>query len=188
MAELRIALNNIAPEGQTFTLDDPTIWSGPLVECGMDCRITSPLVGTVTLIPQEDGCLVRGRLTGEVVVPCNRCAEEAHLTIDSRFDSFEPFPAAPEDPYAKADKEKDFDSEADELIVRLVDGAPEINLGGLLWEEFVLALPVRPLCKPDCKGLCPDCGKNLNEGSCSCVRDEGDPRLAALRGLKVKKN
>ena len=69
-----------------------------------------------------------------------------------------------------------------------LDGAPEINLAGLLWEEFVLALPVRPLCKPDCKGLCPDCGKNLNEGSCSCVRDEGDPRLAALRGLKVKKN
>ena len=78
--------------------------------------------------------------------------------------------------------------ELKQLIVKLVDGAPEINLAGLLWEEFVLALPVRPLCKPDCKGLCPDCGKNLNEGSCSCVRDEGDPRLAALRGLKVKKN
>ena len=74
------------------------------------------------------------------------------------------------------------------LLLAVLDAAAASDLAGLLWEEFVLALPVRPLCKPDCKGLCPDCGKNLNEGSCSCVRDEGDPRLAALRGLKVKKN
>lgn len=92
MAELRIALNNIAPEGKTFVMDDPAIWSVPMTECGMDCRVVQPLVGTVTLLPQEDGCLVRGNLKGEVVVPCNRCAEDAHLIIDSSFDSFEPFP------------------------------------------------------------------------------------------------
>ena len=84
MAELRIALNNIAPEGKTFVMDDPAIWSVPMTECGMDCRVVQPLVGTVTLLPQEDGCLVRGNLKGEVVVPCNRCAEDAHLIIDSR--------------------------------------------------------------------------------------------------------
>lgn len=100
-------------------------------------------------------------LKGEVVVPCNRCAEDAHLIIDSSFDSFEPFPQADGETEPRNGKEKPFDSEADELIVKLVDGAPEINLAGLLWEEFVLALPVRPLCKPDCKGLCPDCGKTL---------------------------
>lgn len=187
MAALRIALNTIAPEGKTFVVDDPAVWSVPMAECGMDCRIVRPLVGTVTLLPQADGCLVRGTLQGEVTVPCNRCAEDALVVIDSSFDSFEPFPGAEGEPDGDG-KDKSFDSEADELIVSLVDGAPEINLAGLLWEEFVLALPVRPLCKPDCKGLCPDCGKNLNEGSCSCVRDEGDPRLAALRGLKVKKN
>ena len=86
MAELRIALNNIAPEGKTFVMDDPAIWSVPMTECGMDCRVVQPLVGTVTLLPQEDGCLVRGNLKGEVVVPCNRCAEDAHLIIDSSFD------------------------------------------------------------------------------------------------------
>ena len=97
MAELRIALNNIAPEGKTFVVDDPAVWSGPMKECGMDCRVVSPLVGTVTLFPQADGCLVRGNLKGEVVVPCNRCAEDAHLIIDSSFDSFEPFPNADDD-------------------------------------------------------------------------------------------
>lgn len=177
MAELRIALNNIAPEGKTFVMDDPAIWSVPMTECGMDCRVVQPLVGTVTLLPQEDGCLVRGNLKGEVVVPCNRCAEDAHLIIDSSFDSFEPFPQADDETEPRNGKEKPFDSEADELIVKLVDGAPEINLAGLLWEEFVLALPVRPLCKPDCKGLCPDCGKNLNEGSCSACGTKAIPVL-----------
>ena len=51
----------------------------------------------------------------------------------------------------------------------------------------MLALPPNPLCRPDCKGLCPECGANLNEGMCACSRDEGDPRMAVLRGLKVRK-
>lgn len=184
MAELRIALNTISPEGKTFTVEDPAIWADPLRECKMDCRIVRPLAGKITLLPQTDGCLVRGHLTGEVVIPCNRCAEDAHVIIDADFDSFEPFPY--DDP--SFDEGSVFDSDADALVLRLVDGGPEINLAGLLWEEFVLALPVKPLCKPDCQGLCPTCGKNRNEGPCSCAPNEGDPRLAVLRGLKIKKN
>lgn len=187
MATLRIALNSIAPEGETFTVDDPAVWTQPMQECAMDCHIAQPLVGEVTLLPQETGCLVRGRLVGEVVVPCNRCAEDAHVVIDSRFDTFEPFPKDLSDS-TEDDEENAFDAEADDLVVRLADGSPEFNLAGFLWEEFVLALPVKPLCKPECKGLCSMCGKNLNEGSCSCAQDEGDPRLAALRGLNVKRN
>ena len=49
------------------------------------------------------------------------------------------------------------------------------------------ALPVNPLCKTDCKGLCPQCGTNLNNGTCGCIPDEGDPRLAVLRGLTLHK-
>lgn len=187
MAELRIALNNIAPDGQTFTVDDPAVWEHSMIECNVTCRVVRPLVGEVTLLPQTDGCLVRGHLGGEVVVSCNCCAEDAHLIIDSSFDSFEPFPVRNDDFVAPV-AGKDFDSEADEEIISLVDGVLVINLAGLLWEEFVLALPVKPLCRPDCKGLCPICGQNRNEGSCSCVREEGDPRLAALRGLKITKN
>ena len=93
MAELRIALNNIAPEGKTFVMDDPAIWSVPMTECGMDCRIVQPLVGTVTLLPQEDGCLVRGNLKGEVVVPCNRCAEDVSGAPEKNCLSQEAYPA-----------------------------------------------------------------------------------------------
>ena len=163
MAELRIALNNIAPEGKTFVMDDPAIWSVPMTECGMDCRVVQPLVGTVTLLPQEDGCLVRGNLKGEVVVPCNRCAEDAHLIIDSSFDSFEPFPQADDETEPRNGKEKPFDSEADELIVKLVDGAPEINLAGLLWEEFVSPFRYVLCASLIARGCAPTAGKTLTK-------------------------
>jgi uncharacterized protein len=54
----------------------------------------------------------------------------------------------------------------------------------LLREQFYLALPMKPLCREDCKGLCPQCGTNLNTGSCECGPALEDPRLAPLKQLK----
>jgi uncharacterized protein len=58
-----------------------------------------------------------------------------------------------------------------------------IDLNELLREQFYLALPMKPLCRDDCKGLCPQCGTNLNTGACSCATQWEDPRLAPLKGL-----
>jgi uncharacterized protein len=62
----------------------------------------------------------------------------------------------------------------------------EIDLGQLMREQFYLSLPMKPLCGPDCKGLCPICGTNLNRGTCECKREWDDPRFSALRELKTK--
>lgn len=63
--------------------------------------------------------------------------------------------------------------------------APDYKLDtdSLLRDDILLELPSKLLCRNDCKGLCPKCGKNLNEGSCGCELREADPRLAALRQL-----
>jgi uncharacterized protein len=61
----------------------------------------------------------------------------------------------------------------------------EIDLGHLMHEQFVLSLPMKPLCDGACKGLCPVCGTNLNRGTCDCKPVE-DPRLAALRELRTR--
>ena len=61
----------------------------------------------------------------------------------------------------------------------------EIDLSPLVWEQLILALPTRPLCDADCRGLCPQCGESLNAGDCGCKVDRGDPRLAVLRNLKI---
>lgn len=179
MSETRIAVKALGSEGGSFIVDDPAVWSRPIAECGMNCRVTRPLAGFVEVLPQEDGCLARGRLTGEIVVPCDRCAEDAVVVIDHRFESFEPFPEANDEP--------EHDGETDELVIHIAEnGEIELDLGGLLWEEFALCVPVKPLCKPDCRGVCPVCGQNRNEGDCNCGEDKRDPRLAALRGLRVK--
>ncbi len=59
----------------------------------------------------------------------------------------------------------------------------QIDLSHVVWEQIVLAIPMKPLCKLDCKGLCPDCGVNRNVASCSCVRDDMDPRWKVLKDL-----
>ena len=63
--------------------------------------------------------------------------------------------------------------------------APDYKLDtdALLRDDILLELPSKLLCKETCKGLCPKCGKNLNEGSCGCQLRETDPRLAALASL-----
>jgi uncharacterized protein len=55
-----------------------------------------------------------------------------------------------------------------------------------LQEQVLLALPLKIVCRDDCKGLCPQCGKNLNEGPCACVVQVEDPRWAALKEIRNK--
>jgi uncharacterized protein len=59
-----------------------------------------------------------------------------------------------------------------------------LELEDALREQVLLAVPLKAVCRPECKGLCPQCGQNLNEGSCSCHEKQEDPRWHALRDLK----
>ena len=63
----------------------------------------------------------------------------------------------------------------------------QIDLNELVREQFYLALPMKPLCREDCRGLCPQCGVNWNTGTCECGSGWEDPRLAPLKGL-IKEN
>jgi uncharacterized protein len=60
----------------------------------------------------------------------------------------------------------------------------QIDLNELLREQFYLELPMKPLCGDECRGLCPQCGTNLNTATCSCAAQQVDPRLAPLRQFK----
>jgi uncharacterized protein len=63
----------------------------------------------------------------------------------------------------------------------------EVDLRPLLIEQIQLNVPMKPLCRPDCAGICPTCGANLNAGSCGCATEEVDPRWKALEALKERK-
>ncbi|MDR2573627.1 MAG: DUF177 domain-containing protein [Desulfovibrio sp.] len=173
-----IPINELPPEGARFCLDDQSLWMLPIADFGMACTISKPLAASVTVIPSEEGCLVRGRLTGAVVVPCNRCAEDTPVSLAADFEEFESLPPA-------AGQGGGGDSGEESRIV-MRDDLPVLDLGAICWEEFLLALPFAPLCRVDCKGVCPTCGANLNNGGCACSPAEPDPRLAALRNLKIR--
>ncbi|MCH5276245.1 MAG: DUF177 domain-containing protein [Desulfovibrionaceae bacterium] len=182
MAVSCLTLSEIGPEGLSLTVDDPAVWDIPLAEFRVACRVVRPLRAELFVVPQDNGCLLRGRITGEVALPCDRCAEETCVALDQAFDEFEAYP----DPGA-ADAENCDERTLLENgnVLRLERGAPVLDVAAFLWEEFSLALPLKPLCSPQCRGVCPLCGKNLNEGPCGCRSGGSDPRLAALRNLKV---
>lgn len=187
MQKFHVAINDIPPEGRHITLDDSSVWEGPMAEFHMECRVVSPLQAQIFLLPAESGCLVRGTLKGVVALPCDRCAEDALITLDNTFETFEclpeGIPLVDEDEVVEADE--DAPDEASHIYMD--KNVPMLDLAALCWEEFALSLPIKPLCRDNCKGLCAKCGANLNDGSCDCVNDEGDPRLAILRKLKVQK-
>ena len=181
MYELWLTLHDVPAEGREFSFSDPAIWAEPWAEFDLPYRAATPLEATLTIVPQKNGCLVSGRITGSFVAPCDSCVEDAEIVVDHSFDVYEDI--APPD--APPDEDAGFDERVDVPVLRWAGEHLELNVAAVLWEEFLLAAPVKPLCREDCKGLCPKCGANLNQGDCGCDKDRLDPRLAVLRSVKI---
>jgi uncharacterized protein len=128
-----------------------------------------------------------GTFRGELTVACSRCVNPVKLIIDEKLRvTFMPRHEVPDDEVAAADAaaaEEGAEVAEEDLDVFPFDGE-RIDVEPLLREQFVLAVPFAPLCAEDCKGLCPQCGIDRNTGTCSC-EPPIDPRLAALKGLKL---
>ena len=199
-----IPLQSIPVGGKTIVLDNQAQWQEPLDEFDLNCRIIEPLRAEIFVLAQEQGILFRGTIHGKVALPCDRCADDSEVSLSHSFDSFEPYPrgsflaaergaarahAGRKEPERHNSDDCAETPDYDEAVIRsTVHGRGiEINPAALAWEEFSLALPVKPLCRDDCKGLCPACGSNKNTDACSCTREQGDPRLAALRELTIRK-
>ena len=118
---------------------------------------------------------VHGRVTTTLELECGRCLEPFALPVDASFD----IRYLPADENLGEGEHEIEDEDLDAAYYR--DGA--LDVIGLLREQFQLALPMKPLCTEACKGLCPECGTNLNRAKCDCTPKWEDPRLAALKGL-----
>jgi uncharacterized protein len=121
---------------------------------------------------------LRGKLAAAIELPCARCVEPVQYDVKSDFDLlYRPI-------NADAHPDEAAISEAEtEIGFYQGDG---IQLEDVIKEQVLLALPPKMLCREDCKGLCPQCGKNLNQGSCRCETKLSDPRWAALESIKGK--
>ena len=107
----------------------------------------------------DDGVKVELQVETVLQRPCARCLKDVRLPV-------------------RADAEETFLDDGETPITM-----ETIDLQPIIREAVVLAEPMRVLCAPDCRGLCPQCGKDLNEGPCGCRDDDPDPRLAPLAKL-----
>lgn len=106
---------------------------------------------------------------------CSRCLTPFLLPVACAFDLRYL-------PHAENTGEGEREVEEDDLSTAYYRD-DTIDLGDLVREQIYLSLPMKPLCRPDCRGLCPECGANLNAVTCACVPRWEDPRLAPLRAL-----
>ena len=157
------------------------------IDLGEDVRLRTPLVteGRADLVEEHRGkrdvvrdIRLKGKLDTTLEVACARCLEPVVLPVERSFDLlYRPL---------------GIDAGHEELSV--TDAEAEIGyyqgegllLEDLLREQVLLAVPLKTVCREDCRGLCAHCGKNLNEGACSCAEQVDDPRWAALKEIRSK--
>jgi uncharacterized protein len=168
-------------------LDFKEVVQPGVIDLGIDVRQRSPLraSGRAEVVEEHHGkheviqdIRLRGHLETELDLQCARCLEPVKQDVKRDFELlYRPL---------------GIDAGRDELSV--TDAEAEIGYyqgGGLLLEDVLreqvlLALPLKITCRADCKGLCPQCGKNLNQEQCSCSIEIEDPRWAALKEVRSR--
>ena len=126
--------------------------------------------------PDGADVVVQGRLTATVPQTCGRCLESFPARVDARVDvRLLPRPVTGDSMELGAD-DLDTDLYTDD----------QVDLNRVVETETTLALPMKPLCREDCRGLCPVCGGNRNLVPCACPERASDPRLAPLRDLATR--
>ena len=152
-----------------------------------DIWLDAPLEINLVVRHGGDRLLVEGQIQAVLRMVCGRCLaefqselvfpiEEQYLfsaknqQVDKRYDR-------------RTDNEEDEDADQDFQVLEgdTIDGS------AVVLEALIPALPMKPLCREDCLGLCPICGKDLNHETCNCTEDLIDPRLAGLAGWLDKK-
>ncbi len=188
--KLTIPLSSIPDSGIEKVIEDQELWLNRIKEFQIPCEVTKPINAKLFLLKQEEGCLVRGQIEGELQFACDRCGEKSIHTLSINIDEFAPLPnlfleTVDEDGNIIEDLGEESISIETDLIFEDAKGILFLDIEALLFEEFSLDLPLKPLCRPDCAGRCMHCGVNKNDSHCVCETGKLDPRFEKLHNLKV---
>lgn len=144
---------------RTFEFDHPSVQVD-------DDLVIQDLNGELRLTRAAQGVYIEGTLRGTLPLECARCLDPLDQELAPEIGELFVYPA----------------EQADDPVLAIPETAM-LDLTPLLREMMLLAVPTRPICRADCKGLCPVCGKKLNEEDCSHPQENIDPRLAPLQSL-----
>jgi uncharacterized protein len=157
------------------------------IDLGADCQQRAALVaeGRAQLVQEHHGkhhvikdIRINGQLSTRVEAACARCLEPVTRAVERQFDLLY--------------RPQGSDAGKEELSVTAADAeigyyqGDGLLLEDVLREQVLLSLPVKTLCQEDCKGLCPQCGQNLNVELCACTQPLSDPRWSTLKSLGQK--
>lgn len=142
-----------------------------------DLQVAEPVVYELEVSRLGSTVSIAGHLTAAVQAICSRCAQTVEIGVDRRFEAV--FVTADSGEADRAVELDESDLDLDYYQGGAIDGLR------LLAEQIFLELPMKLLCAGDCKGLCGQCGANLNHTECDCEA-EGDPRCGPLKGLRER--
>ncbi len=137
--------------------------------------VSTEVKGTVKFVRTHRGILVQGSLTAKIPVECSRCLKvfDYPITIHLEEEYFPVIDVNSGVPLEIPDEPGSFTIDEHHLL----------DLSEAIRQNALLAVPMKPLCREDCAGLCQQCGKDLNQGQCDCNKAEIDPRWAKLVNL-----
>jgi uncharacterized protein len=176
---VKLRVDDITGEEKELVFAEPeaainrTFEAGPVNEF----RLSGPVSVELSYYRAGTELFFTGEIEAPAVASCARCAEE-FTALNTRGFRYILVPRSLHDTG---------NGRGDDLEFAVYDG-DEVDLTPLVHEQVLLALPTRPLCKEDCRGLCSHCGINLNEHQCDCRTGASDGRLAFLRDLKLSRN
>jgi DUF177 domain-containing protein len=177
---VKLRVDDITADARELSFSEPegeinrALGLGPIREY----RLEGPVQVVLSYYRAGMELFFRGELTAATVASCARCAEEFIAPSDRSFR----YVLAPR----SIGEDRNSDLRAEDLEFSFYDGE-EVNLTPFIREQMLLALPTRPLCREDCRGLCPQCGANLNERECACVTKSADTPFSVLRSIKVRR-
>ncbi|MGG1311253.1 MULTISPECIES: YceD family protein [Cohnella] len=162
-------VQELAARGEPVRLSE----SFDATEAVKEVRDVKPLgpLSAELVAEYADGVIdVSGHLACKLQLACSRCLEP--IEYDCQVSFQETFKIVPKEVAERGEQD-------DEDFVPI--HGERLDLRPYVEEELLLHLPYALLCREDCKGLCPECGQNLNRGECGCNREKIDPRLMALK-------
>jgi uncharacterized protein len=162
-ADLQLNVGFIAQQSigysRSFQFDIPALEPSPEI-------LFEAVRGEIVFARTSEGLLSQGKFQGQTAATCGRCMEPFPQILQADFTELFSFPG----------------HEQEETDLVLPDDG-HIDFGPIVGEYMAIEIPITPICREDCQGLCVECGNNLNETECSHEEKDIDPRLAVLKSL-----
>ena len=149
----------------------------PIEDVGSALACVEPIKGEITFTNAGSNIVARGAFSTVVELQCSRCLTAYLLDVEAAIE--EELPLVDRSPESPPDEEEEASEEEKEPL--FVDNV--FDLEELLRQSILITVPIKPLCSDQCKGLCPRCGRNLNEEPCTCRPDEAASPFAVLASL-----